>query len=274
MAACRPRATDSLVVRFGLPAAAPDNTILGEPPVAGIAAATARGSSVVGNALKRTGSDGAGSSVALSSGASVGNSCISPATSCPMGGSCRGVSIGSAGASAVAPVAFSSGFLRKTARTGVDGARSNCMAVCTRASCPAETRMPLSRPWPTRPLPASMVYVPASSAVNRYSPFLVVVVRISAPVAWFRRTTVAPASGAECRSVSLPVREPLRADWACMGIPAPKSSTATASGFTHPRFTPAIETPVRGRPWENSQNTLRLPALAASQDLGMTADAP
>src|ERR1039458_10367820 len=68
MAACRPRATDSLVVRFGLPAAAPDNTILGEPPVAGIAAATARGSSVVGNVLKRTGSNGAGSSVALSSG--------------------------------------------------------------------------------------------------------------------------------------------------------------------------------------------------------------
>src|ERR1035437_8857669 len=81
IAACSPRATDSLVVRFGLLAAAPDNTILGEPPVAGIAAATARGSALVGNALKRTGSHGAGLSVSLSSGASVGNSCTSRDTS-------------------------------------------------------------------------------------------------------------------------------------------------------------------------------------------------
>ena len=55
---------------------------------------------------------------------------------------------------------------------------------------------------------ASSVYSPASREAKRKAPFFAVVVRSSAPVAWLRRTMETPASGAECRSVRRPAREP------------------------------------------------------------------
>jgi hypothetical protein len=74
---------------------------------------------------------------------------------------------------------------------------SNDIAACTRASCPAATTTPSSRPSPRADVSAKTVYVPGSNPVNRKLPFLFVIPRASTPVDSFRTTTVAPFSGAE-----------------------------------------------------------------------------
>ena len=74
--------------------------------------------------------------------------------------------------------------------------------------------MPSRRPCARCGLSASIVYSPDSRLAKRKAPPLAVVARASTPEARLRKMTVAPGSGVEFRSVSLPAREPLGADWA------------------------------------------------------------
>ena len=98
---------------------------------------------------------------------------------------------------------------------------------------------------------------------------IVVVVRISKPVARLRSNLDAPASGVECRSVSLLVRESVE-DWAQMLIPVPRdtrTTAVTASSFARLCFTSAIKYS-RGRSKEKTRKSPRPLALTASKELG------
>ena len=92
----------------------------------------------------------------------------------------------------------------------------NCrkrMAICMCVSTPASISMRSRLPRPSFGVWAWSVYSPGGSDGKRYAPLRPVVARNSAPEAWLRRTRATPASGDECRSVSLPESDPMAGVW-------------------------------------------------------------